>query len=310
MKGRAQTISTCRKRWDFGGLVWGLQFSAAIVSQWTCLKPPPPQGLENTNKFRLHLLIIHCPLQCFFRSAEWKVCEREHTAIVSSASLRRRGLKQHCHAELKSSVREQQWHPRILGNAIQHLQRSIVRKTVVKGEKKVFCTIPNCFQIPPHFFFFLEQVVSKMECRHRRYFNRIIFFSLKCKTSGGWVKSETRPPPLSSLLPIYYTCDLLLFCTFIAQAVKPWVMMDGKWPNFSNNRPHSTAVFPSCHFCRRFNVRFSRDVFEYYPNFVPCYLRQAGLYGSWSFGVCQSDCFQKWHENSLMDFCEIFKKCW
>lgn len=122
---------------------------------------PPPQGLENTNKFRLHLLIIHCPLQCFFRSAEWKACEREHTAIVSSASLRRRGLKQHCHAELKSSVREQQWHPRILGNAIQHLQRSIVRKTVVKGEKKVFCTIPNCFQIPPHFFFSWSKLFPK-----------------------------------------------------------------------------------------------------------------------------------------------------
>lgn len=115
-----------------------------------------------------------------------------------------------------------------------------------------------------------------MEYRHRRYFNRIIFFSLKCKMSDRWVKSETRPPPLSSLLPIYYTCDLLLFCTFIAQEVKPWVRMDGKWPNFSNNRPHSTAVFPSCRFCWRFNVRFSCDIFKYYPNFVPCYLSQVG----------------------------------
>lgn len=60
---------------------------------------------------------------------------------------RRRGLKQHWRTELKSSVWEQQWHPRMLGNAIQALERSIVRITFVREKRKLGCTITNCFQI-------------------------------------------------------------------------------------------------------------------------------------------------------------------
>ena len=59
----------------------------------------------------------------------------------------RRGLKQHWRTELKSSVWEQQWHPRMLGNATQALERSIVRITFVRGKRKLGCTITNCFQI-------------------------------------------------------------------------------------------------------------------------------------------------------------------
>lgn len=74
------------------------------------------------------------------------VKERAYSNSLSALP-RRRGLKQHWRTELKSSVWEQQWHPRMLGNAIQVLERSIVRITLVRGKRKLGCTITNCFQI-------------------------------------------------------------------------------------------------------------------------------------------------------------------
>lgn len=110
----------------------------------------------------------------------------------------RRGLKQHWRTKLKSSVLEHQWHPRMLGNAIQAQERSIVRITFVRGKGKLGCTISNCFQI---LSFLSERVITKIECRHWHRFSRIIHFSLKCRMSGHSAKSETWPSLLSSHPP-------------------------------------------------------------------------------------------------------------
>lgn len=123
-----------------------------------------------------------------------------------SALPRRWGLKQHWRTALKSSVWEQHWHPRMLGNAIQALERSIVRITFVRGKRKLCSTITNCFQI---LSFFSERVITEIECRHWHNFRRIILFSLKCRMSGQPTKSEPWPLFLSShLLPICCICEI------------------------------------------------------------------------------------------------------
>lgn len=145
-----------------------------------------------------------------------------------SALPMRRGLKQHWRTKLKSSVWQQHWHPRILGNAIQAQERSIVRITIVRGKGKPCCTITNCFQTLSSFFlffFYLEQVITKIECRHC--FSRIILFSLKCRISGHSPKSETRPFFLSThLLPICCICEinayLQHYCTWGLEVVSDW----------------------------------------------------------------------------------------
>lgn len=122
----------------------------------------------------------------------------------------RQGLKQHWRTKLKSNAWELHWHPRMLGNAIQTLERLIVRIILsVKEKGKLFLynhkLLPDTF-----FFFFSEQVITKMEHRRWHYFNRIILFSLKCRISGHSPKSETWLSFLSThLLPICYICEII-----------------------------------------------------------------------------------------------------
>lgn len=191
------------------------------------------------------------------------MCKREDTGVVLSGSPRRGGLKQQWHAELKSSVQDQQWHPRSLGNAIQTLQRSIVRKTVVRGKRKVFCTILNCFQIPPlrprtHTqFFFLGASYYQSRVQTVTVFlqnHTFLCEVLKCKMSGRCAKLKHDPLPCRVIYFVLVTyVKSLLLSTFIAQEVKLW---DGKWPYISYNRPHSTVVhiIASCGFCQRNTV--------------------------------------------------------
>lgn len=151
--------------------------------------------------------LLWCP-----DSTGWKHRRRLRVCIYInrlSALPRRRGLKQHWHTELKCSVCEPPWHPRILGNAIQAPERSIVRITFVGGKGKLGCTITNCFQILSYSVSKLLPKLSADTAIFFPLFSRIIHSSLKCRISGHPPKSETRPCFLSSHpLPIRWTYEI------------------------------------------------------------------------------------------------------
>lgn len=75
-----------------------------------------------------------------------------------------------------------------------------------------------------------------MEPRHWHYFNRIILWPLKCKTSGRCTKSEARL--LVYFLFVTHVKSMLL-CSFIAREV----VMDEEQPNISNTAELIFASF-------------------------------------------------------------------
>lgn len=157
-----------------------------------------------------------------------------------SALPRRRGLKQHWRTELKSSVWEQQWHPRMLGNAIQALERSIVRITFVRGKRKLGCTITNCFQI---LSFSRSKLLPKLSADT----DTILAESYISLWSAEWVGT------LLNLKHGYLSCQVtdflyvacvksVLLWGFIAHEVKEWFLIAGKLPNISNKWPNFPSV--------------------------------------------------------------------
>lgn len=117
---------------------------------------------------------------------------------------RRRGLKRRWRTELKSSVWEPHWHPRMLGNAIQALQRSIVRITIVRGkgnfavQSQIVSRLLSLLPLSPLGASYYENWEQTLTL-----FSRIILWPLKWRISGHPAKSETRPSCLTSpLLPI------------------------------------------------------------------------------------------------------------
>lgn len=166
-----------------------------------------------------------------------------------SALPRRRGLKQHWRTELKSSVWEQQWHPRMLGNAIQALERSIVRITFVRGKRKLGCTITNCFQI---LSFSRSKLLPKLSADTDTILAELYISLWSAEWAGTLLNLKHGP------LSCQVTHFLFVACVksaplwgFIAHEVTEWFLIDGKLPNISNKWPSfpSVLVFGSCVCC-------------------------------------------------------------
>lgn len=110
---------------------------------------------------------------------------------------RRGGLKRRWRTELKSSVWEPHWHPRTLGNAIQALQRSIVRITIVRGKGNFAVQSQIVSRLPPNSSPLSpsEQVIMKIESRHWHYLAESYFSLWSGGEAGTLLNLEHEPLP-------------------------------------------------------------------------------------------------------------------